>query len=68
MNTKKKIDKKFSKNLKFENKKYINTIICFFRDVFKFLNIMRKLYCCKYVKIKFSYVVYIFDKIKQNFL
>ena len=51
-----------------KTKKYIDIMIRFSRDIFEFSNIMRKLCCCKYVKIKLSYVVYIFDKTKQNFL
>ena len=65
------IYKKISNFRKIQNmkiKKYIDTMIRFFRDIFEFSNIMRKLYRCKYVKIEFSYVVYIFDKIKQNLL
>ena len=66
---KKKISiKNFRKIQNSKTKKYIDTMIRFSRDIFEFSNIMRKLCCCKYVKIKLSYVVYIFDKTKQNFL
>ena len=60
--------KNFRKIQNSKTKKYINTIIRFFRNIFEFSNVMRKLCYCKYVKIELSYIIYIFDKINQNFL
>ena len=49
--------KNFRKIQNSKTKKYNNIMIRFFRDIFKLLNTMQKLYCYKYVKIKLSYVV-----------